>query len=66
MKLPKIVFVSISGEGEGQYLQCSALAAEHAEERDKIVRVGKYELVEFADVTLKSVVMPPQPKRKRR
>lgn len=66
MKLPKTVFVSIGGEGENEYLQCSATAAEHAEERDKTVRIGKYELVEFSDVTLKPVIMPPAPARKRR
>lgn len=58
MKLPKTVFVSIGGDGEDEYLKAEATAAEHADDSGDTVRVGKYELVEYADVALKPVIMP--------
>lgn len=66
MKLPKTVFVSIGGEEHDQYLKAEATAAEHADEQGVTVRVGKYELVEFADVELKAVITPPAKPRRLR
>jgi hypothetical protein len=58
MKLPKTVFLSVQGEGEDQYLQAHDTLVAHADDSGKAVRVGKYELVEYADVALKPVIMP--------
>lgn len=66
MKLPKIVFLSVQGEGVDQYLQAHDTVADHADDSGKTVRVGKYELVEYADVALKPVIVPVSIPRKKR
>lgn len=66
MKLPKTVFVSVQGDGSDEYLRAEATAAGHADDAGETVRVGKYELVEYADVALKPVIMPVAKPRKLR
>ena len=65
MKLPKIVFVSVQGDGNDEYLRAEATAGEHADDSGEAIRVGKYELVEYADVALKPVIVPVAAQRKR-
>lgn len=66
LKLPKTVFVSVQGDGNDEYLRAEATAVEHADDSGDAVRVGKYELVEYADVALKPVIVPVAAPRKRR
>lgn len=66
MKLPKTVFVSVQGDGNDKYLRADPTAAGHADDSGETVRVGKYELVEYADVALKPVIMPVATPRRRK
>jgi hypothetical protein len=64
VKLPKVVFVSVQGDGNDEYLSAQPTAAAHADDSGDTVRVGKYELVEYADVALKPVIIPVAKPRK--
>lgn len=65
MRLPKTVFVSVTGDGKDEYLRAEASAAEHVDDRGDTVRVGKYELVEYADVTLLPQIVPVRARKPR-
>lgn len=65
MKLPKTVFVSIGGNGNDEYLHADTSAAAHVDNQGDTVRVGKYELVEYADVTLLPQIVPVRARKPR-
>jgi hypothetical protein len=57
VKLPKTIYAYIHKDGNEEWIN-ACKTAEDAAEQGETRRVGKYELVEQAEVELKPIVMP--------